>query len=62
MIGRPGTIDVHILAHQLLKTVQLGVQIIQIVQRQSLHRHRDFRTAEFQLAVVADNHVLQLNG
>ena len=59
MILRPRAIDVCVVVDQLLEVVDFGVEVVEAVERDRFERHRQFRRAEFVLAMMADNHVLQ---
>ena len=55
----PAAFDVRIVAHQLVERMDLGVQIVEVVQGHGFERHRQLGAAVFVLAVMADDHVLQ---
>ena len=59
IVGSPVAIGVGIFIDDLSNALDLGIQVIQKMQRDRFKRHGQFRAAIFVLAVMADNHVLQ---
>ncbi len=59
LILRPGAVEIGVVAHQLMKIVQLGVEIVELVQGDGFQRHRQLGSTEFVFAVMADDHVLE---
>ena len=60
MILRPAAVDVGAIIDQLGTIGDLGVQIVELMYRDRFQGHRQFRAAEFVLAMVTDDHVLDL--
>ena len=62
VILSPRTVLVRVVANQLLKVVNLGIEVVQMMERNGLERHREFRRAEFIFPVMTDNHVFEPQG
>ena len=56
---RPGAVQIRIVTDQLLEAMQLGVQIVEMVQCNGFERHGKLWSAKLVFAMVAYNHVLQ---
>ena len=56
----PIAILVHVAFDDLAELANLGIQVIQQVQRYRFVSHRHFGATEFEFAMVADDHVFKL--